>query len=58
MKQVNILKTIIFQQTMITLLDYSKILELINNLDFNHKTIGNFYLLKNSSYNEKIFKND
>ena len=39
-------------------IDYSKILELINNLDFNHKTIGNFYLLKNSSYNEKIFKND
>ena len=26
--------------------------------NFNHKTIGNFYLLKNSSYNEKIFKND
>ena len=39
-------------------IDYSKILELINNLDFNHKTIGNFYLLKNLSYNEKIFKND
>ena len=32
-----------------------EILEMLNNLNKRYKTIGNFYLIKNSSYNFKLF---
>jgi hypothetical protein len=37
---------------------YLEVLDLLKDLDVKHKTIGNFYLLKNLSYNEKIFNNE
>ena len=32
-----------------------EIIEMLNNLNKRYKTIGNFYLIKNSSYNFKLF---
>ena len=32
-----------------------EVLEMLNNLKKRHKTIGNFYLIKNSSNNFKLF---
>ena len=36
----------------------NEIIKLLNNLDINHKTIGNYYLVKNDEIIKKIFTND
>ncbi len=38
--------------------ELDNVLESINKLTKRHKTIGNYYLIKNSSNNLKLFKND
>ena len=35
-----------------------EIMKLLNNLDANHKTIGNYYLIKNNEDLKKLLKND
>ena len=35
-----------------------EIMKLLNNLDANHKTIGNYYLIKNNESIKKLLKND
>ncbi len=36
-------------------LSYDKVFNLIENLDSSHNTIGNYFLIKNKSINEKLF---
>ena len=38
--------------------DLDSILDMINNLKKKHKTIGNFYLIKNFSKNLEVFLSD
>ena len=35
-----------------------EIMKLLNNLDANHKTIGNYYLIKNNEDLKRLLKND
>jgi len=35
-----------------------EIIKLLNNLDSKHRTIGNYYLVKNDKNIKDLFKND
>ena len=40
------------------IIDIDEIMILLKNLDANHKTIGNYYLIKNNNNVIDLFKND